>query len=67
MPTNSQLWEEKEKKHPSKLKERCGNIYENKGSAKYRQGQSGNVIENKGSYASKAGILMKTKEVDDRW
>jgi hypothetical protein len=27
-------------------------------------GRSGNVIENKGTYEFKAGILLKTKDVD---
>jgi hypothetical protein len=67
MRTNSQLSEEKEKKHSSKLKERRGNVYENKGSAFKRRERSWNVIENKGSYASKAEMLLKTKEVDGRW
>jgi hypothetical protein len=49
MRTNSQLEEEREKKHSSKLKEQRGNVFENKGSALYMQMQGGNVTENKGS------------------
>jgi hypothetical protein len=48
------------------VKERRGNVYENKGSAPHRQERAGNVIENKGSYASKAGMLLKRKVVS-RW
>ena len=43
------------------MSEQSGNVYENKGSAFQSPLQSGNVIENKGSYASKAGMLLKTK------
>jgi hypothetical protein len=50
----------------SKLKERSGNVYENKWSAFHRPGQSGNAIENKGSYALKAGMSLKLKVVS-RW
>jgi len=46
-----------------KMKERCGDVYENKGSAFSRPRRSGNVIENKGSYAQNAGMLLKTKSV----
>jgi hypothetical protein len=49
-----------------KLKERSGNVFENKGSAFHRPSQSGNIIENKGSYASKAEMLLKIKVVS-RW
>jgi hypothetical protein len=42
---------------------RCGNVYENKGSAFYGLAQTGNVVENKDSYALKAGMLLKRKEV----
>jgi len=45
------------------LRERSGNVYENKGPAVQRRAQAGNVTENKGSYALKAGMLLKTKEV----
>jgi aspartate carbamoyltransferase regulatory subunit len=47
----------REKKDFLKLKDRSGNIYENKGSAFHSPGQSGNVIENTGSYALKAAML----------
>jgi hypothetical protein len=46
-----------------KLNERRGNVYENKGPLWKKWGRSGNVIENKGSYASKAGMLLKSKVV----
>jgi hypothetical protein len=49
-----------------KVKQRGGNVYENKGSVFQGRGQSVNVIENKGSYALKAGMLLKRKEVGDR-
>jgi hypothetical protein len=55
---------EKEKSSFLKMNEQRGNVYENKGSAFRSQPRSGNVIENKGSYALKAGMLMKTKDVD---
>jgi hypothetical protein len=48
-----------------KTNDRRGNVIENKGSRLDNRGRSGNVIENKGSYALKAGMLLKTKEVDD--
>jgi hypothetical protein len=44
------------------VNERGGNVYENKGSAFNRRGKSGNVIENKSGYASKARMLLKTKD-----
>ena len=47
-----------------KLKEQYGNVNENKGSVFSGPEQSGNLIENKGIYALKAGMLLKTKEVD---
>ena len=50
----------------SKVKERSGNVYENKGSGLHRRERSGNVIENKGSYALKAGMLLK-RQVVSRW
>jgi hypothetical protein len=46
-----------------KLNDRSGNVIENKGSVFHSQAQTGNVIENKASYASKAGILLKIKDV----
>jgi hypothetical protein len=45
------------------VNEPCGNVCENKGSAFRSPRRSGNVIENKGSYASKAGMLLKSKVV----
>jgi hypothetical protein len=47
-----------------KVKERRGNVHENKGPAFSSPAQSGNVTENKGSYALKAGTLVKRKDVD---
>ena len=48
------------------MKEQYGNVYENKGSAFQRKGQSGNVIENKGTYRLKAGMFFKRKVVS-KW
>jgi hypothetical protein len=45
------------------MKERSGNVYENKGSAFHSPKESGNVIENKDSYVLKAGMLLKTQHV----
>ena len=50
----------------SKLKERSGNVYENKWSAFHRPAQIENVVENTGSYEVKTGMLMKLKVVS-RW
>jgi hypothetical protein len=61
--TASPFSEEKEKNDFLKMKQRCRNVYENKGSVFRRPGKSGNVTENKGSYALKAGMLLKRKEV----
>jgi hypothetical protein len=55
---NSQGTEEVEN---LKMKERCGNVIENKGPACSSPGQSRNPIENKGSCSLKAGMLLKTK------
>jgi hypothetical protein len=46
-----------------KVRDRRGNVYENKGSLWKKWGQSGNVYENKGSYVLKAGIYMKTRQL----
>jgi tryptophan synthase alpha subunit len=51
----------------SKMKDRRGNVIENKGPALSDPELSGNVIENKGSYALKAGMSLKRKVVDRRW
>jgi hypothetical protein len=45
------------------MKERRGNVYENKGSSLENRGRIGNVIENKAGYAQNAGMLMKIKGV----
>jgi hypothetical protein len=46
------------------VKERSGNVYENKGPAFDSPERSGNVVENKGTYAFKAGMLLKRKGVN---
>jgi len=43
------------------MKERRGNVIENKGPVFCGPGQSGNVIENTGSYALKPGMLLERK------
>jgi hypothetical protein len=57
MWTDSPFPEEKEKNNSLKMKERCGDVHENKGSVFHRPQQGGNVVENKGSCALKAGML----------
>ena len=47
----------------SKLNERSGNVYENKGLQWKTVERSGNVIENTGSYAPTAMVLVKTKDL----
>jgi hypothetical protein len=47
----------------SKMKERCGNVCENKGRAFTSLGRSGNVIENTGSYTHNPGMFLKGKGV----
>jgi hypothetical protein len=47
----------------SKMKERCGNVDENKGPAFSGPDQSGNVMENKGTCTLKAEMLLKTNEI----
>jgi len=47
----------------AKMKDRCGNVHENKGLACSGPAQSGNVIENKYGYAKNAGILLKRQTV----
>ena len=42
----------------SKLNERTGNVYENKGAAREAGWPSGNVLENNDSYVPEAGILL---------
>jgi hypothetical protein len=59
-PENSQGGETVEN---LKMKERSGNLSENKGPAFSSPGRSGNVIENKGSYAQNAGMSLKTNGV----
>jgi hypothetical protein len=45
------------------MKERCGNVIENKGSGSDDRERSGNIIENKSSYVQDAGMLLKRKGV----
>jgi hypothetical protein len=46
-----------------KMKERCGNVAENKGSGLDNRGRSGYIVENKASYSQNARILLKGKDV----
>jgi hypothetical protein len=62
--TKARVLYEREKKNRSKVEERSGNVYENKGPALSGPGRSGNVTENKGSYGLNAGILLKRKRLD---
>jgi hypothetical protein len=62
--TTSPFLEAEEKKNSLKMKERRGNVYENKGSDFETRERSRNVTENKGSYALKAGMLLKIKVVN---
>jgi hypothetical protein len=48
------------------MKERRGNVYENKGSDLRIPVRNGNVLENKVSYTLNAGMLLKRKVVR-RW
>jgi hypothetical protein len=47
----------------SKMKERCGNVIENKESRLENWQRSGDVIENTGSYALETAMLLKKKDV----
>ncbi len=47
----------------SKVKERPGNVIENKGTAFSSAERSGNFTENKRSYALKSEMLLKGKKV----
>jgi hypothetical protein len=60
MPDNSQGVEAVEN---SKVKERSGNVHENKGPSLENRQRSGNVIENKGIYVQNAGMSFKTNGV----
>jgi hypothetical protein len=55
----------KREKNSLKVNDRCGNVYENKGSAFSSPWRSGNVIENEGSYALKSGNVIDKK--GGRW
>jgi hypothetical protein len=57
--TQNHLSQGKDKKSLSKVKERSGNVYENKGSAFHSPEQGGNVVENKDGYEFEAGMLLK--------
>jgi hypothetical protein len=46
-----------------RMKERCGNVIENKGSGLEDREGSGNIVENKCSYAQNGGMLLKTNGV----
>ena len=46
-----------------KMKERCGNVIENKGSGLENGKQSGNPTQNRDSYALIAEMLLKRKTV----
>jgi hypothetical protein len=46
-----------------KLKDRSGDVIENKGSGLDNRRRSGNIVENKCSYAQNAGMLLKTNGV----
>ena len=61
--TASPFSAEKEKNSILKMKERCGNVYENKGSVFHSRERCGNVVENKGGCALKAGMLLKRKGI----
>jgi hypothetical protein len=47
----------------SKMKERSGNVVENKGSRLENRERSGNVVENEPTYPQYGGMLLKTKDV----
>jgi hypothetical protein len=47
----------------AKLKERRGNVYENKGPAFPTYDRSANIIENNGSYADNPGILLNERQL----
>jgi hypothetical protein len=57
---------EGERKNSLKMKERRGNVYENKGTTFSSPLGSRNVVENKGTYPHKAGILLKIKALTGR-
>jgi hypothetical protein len=60
---NKSVIETEREKNSLKIRERSGNIYENKESSFHRPERTGNVIENKGSYTSDAGMSLKIKQV----
>jgi hypothetical protein len=47
-----------------KVKDRRGNVTENKGPAFGSLGRSGKVVENKGTYSFKTGIILKTHKLN---
>jgi hypothetical protein len=46
-----------------KMKERCGNVIENKGSGREDREESANIVEKQYSYAQNTGMLLKTNVV----
>ena len=58
-------WKEA-RKNSSKMNDRRGNVYENKGPQWKTCARGWNVIENKDSYALEAGISLKRKELGGR-
>jgi hypothetical protein len=48
-----------------KLKERCGNVYENKGPLWKTRGRSGNVLENKGICGFNPRMSLKANELSN--
>jgi hypothetical protein len=49
-----------------KMKERCGNVIENKGSGLEDREENANIVEELCSYAQNAGMLLKTKGATSR-
>jgi len=60
---SSRIFPSAEAMESLKMNDRCGNVYENKGSTSGSPARSWNVIENKGTYAQNAGILLKKQGV----
>jgi hypothetical protein len=50
-------------KNSSKLNERSGNVYENKGPLWKTARRSWNVVENKGTYGYNPGMLLRINEL----
>jgi hypothetical protein len=60
---NKPFFTQKARENSLKLKERSGNVYENKGPLRNTRERSGNVVENKVTYRHNPGMLLKTKEL----